>query len=91
MASDLGGHETGSCRLAGQREMVTATKIDKTEKHGYDFCMSRPLRYARGGMVFHVLNRGVGRRTLFDKDEDFLAFSIRWFATWSETRWGQIL
>lgn len=25
-------------------------------------------------MVFHVLNRGVGRRTLFGKDEDFLAF-----------------
>jgi len=25
-------------------------------------------------MVFHVLNRGVGRRTLFDKDGDFLAF-----------------
>src|SRR5208282_1503915 len=28
----------------------------------------------RGGMVFHVLNRGVGRRLLFTKDEDFLAF-----------------
>jgi len=25
-------------------------------------------------MVFHVLNRGVGRRVLFTKDEDFLAF-----------------
>ena len=25
-------------------------------------------------MVFHVLNRGVGRRNLFDKDGDFLAF-----------------
>ena len=25
-------------------------------------------------MVFHVLNRGVGRRALFTKDEDFLAF-----------------
>jgi putative transposase len=25
-------------------------------------------------MVFHVLNRGAGRRTLFDKDKDFLAF-----------------
>jgi putative transposase len=24
-------------------------------------------------MVFHVLNRGVGRRTLFDKDEDYAA------------------
>jgi putative transposase len=25
-------------------------------------------------MVFHVLNRGVGRRALFTKDDDFLAF-----------------
>ena len=25
-------------------------------------------------MVFHVLNRGVGRRTLFDKEDDFLVF-----------------
>ena len=25
-------------------------------------------------MVFHVLNRGVGRRDLFDKEGDFLAF-----------------
>ncbi len=27
-----------------------------------------------GGLVFHVLNRGVGRRVLFTRDEDFLAF-----------------
>jgi hypothetical protein len=26
------------------------------------------------GLVYHVLNRGVGRRTLFEKDGDFLAF-----------------
>ena len=30
--------------------------------------------YPPGGMVFHVLNRAVGRRTLFEKAEDFLAF-----------------
>ena len=36
--------------------------------------MPRPTRYAPGGMVFHVLNRGVGRRNLFDKEADFLAF-----------------
>ena len=28
-------------------------------------------------MVFHVLNRGVGRRLPFTKDEDFLAFKRR--------------
>ncbi len=36
--------------------------------------MPRPKRYCPGGMVFHVLNRGVGRRPLFTKDEDFFAF-----------------
>src|SRR5208337_2287118 len=36
--------------------------------------MSRPRRHSPGGMVFHVLNRGVGRRVLFTKDECFLAF-----------------
>jgi len=37
--------------------------------------MSRSRRYSPGGgMVFHVLNRGAGRRVLFTKDEDFLAF-----------------
>ena len=36
--------------------------------------MSRLRRHSPGGKVFHVLNRGVGRRLLFTKDEDFLAF-----------------
>jgi putative transposase len=36
--------------------------------------MPRRRRVAPGGMVFHVLNRGVGRRRLFDKDADYAAF-----------------
>ena len=36
--------------------------------------MPRTSRVAPGGMVFHVLNRGVGRRQLFGKDRDFEAF-----------------
>ncbi len=36
--------------------------------------MSRTARYAPGGLVYHVLNRGVGRRTLFEKDGDYSAF-----------------
>ncbi|MCA9146586.1 MAG: transposase, partial [Planctomycetales bacterium] len=36
--------------------------------------MPRSSRYAPGGMVFHVLNRAVGRRNLFDKPGDFEAF-----------------
>ena len=36
--------------------------------------MPRKARVTPGGMVFHVLNRGVGRRRLFDKDRDYAAF-----------------
>jgi hypothetical protein len=36
--------------------------------------MPRSARKAPGGVVFHALNRGVGRRTLFHKDPDFAAF-----------------
>ena len=36
--------------------------------------MPRTARHAPGGMVFHVLNRGVGRMRLFLKDADFEAF-----------------
>ena len=36
--------------------------------------MTRVARLAPGGMIFHVLNRGVGRMLLFEKPEDFAAF-----------------
>ena len=36
--------------------------------------MPRTRRYAPGGMVFHALNRGVGRMEIFSKDEDYAAF-----------------
>jgi putative transposase len=36
--------------------------------------MARKLRTARGGVVYHVLNRAVARGTLFDDDDDYLAF-----------------
>src|SRR6516165_11203102 len=36
--------------------------------------MSRRWRCATGGYVCHVLNRGVGRATIFRKDGDFAAF-----------------
>src|SRR5579871_3786700 len=36
--------------------------------------MPRTARIAPGGMVFHVLNRGVGRMQLFTKDRDYQAF-----------------
>ena len=36
--------------------------------------MPRTARVTPGGMVFHVLNRGVGRMRLFNKDRDYEAF-----------------
>ncbi len=36
--------------------------------------MLRSGRQAPGGMVFHVLNRGVGRMQIFDGDADYAAF-----------------
>jgi putative transposase len=36
--------------------------------------MPRPPRRVPPGLIFHVLNRGNGRRTLFGKDADFQAF-----------------
>src|SRR5580658_4852034 len=36
--------------------------------------MPRTARKAPGGMIFHVLNRRVGRSEMFQKDEDFAAF-----------------
>ena len=36
--------------------------------------MPRRLRFATGGYVYHVLNRAVGRATLFRKEADYAAF-----------------
>src|SRR5262249_54296233 len=36
--------------------------------------MPRRLRQADGGIVYHVLNRGVGTMTLFDEPADYEAF-----------------
>jgi putative transposase len=36
--------------------------------------MPRRLRQAEGGFVYHVLNRGVGRMTVFHKPADYEAF-----------------
>ena len=36
--------------------------------------MARPLRTARGGICYHVINRGNGRANVFHKPDDFAAF-----------------
>jgi len=36
--------------------------------------MPRQTRVAPGGMIYHVLNRGVGRMTLFRHAKDYSAY-----------------
>ena len=36
--------------------------------------MGRPKRAAKGGLIYHVLNRANARMKLFEKDEDYEAF-----------------
>ena len=36
--------------------------------------MGRAKRAAKGGVVYHVLNRANARMTIFEKDEDYEAF-----------------
>jgi len=52
--------------------------------------MRRTARLAPGGMVLHVLNRGVGRMRLFMKDGDFEGFE-RCIAKTLQTRPMRIL
>jgi putative transposase len=48
--------------------------------------MPRRLRDTTGGIVYHVLNRSVGRRTLFSKAEDYLAFERVLEETYERTK-----
>jgi REP-associated tyrosine transposase len=36
--------------------------------------VGRPRRLAKGGLIYHVLNRANGRLPIFEKDEDYRAF-----------------
>jgi putative transposase len=36
--------------------------------------ISRPLRIAEGGIVYHTPNRAVARRAIFEDDGDYAAF-----------------
>jgi putative transposase len=47
--------------------------------------MARRGRCADAGFVYHVLNRGVGRSTLFDKSADYAAFENILREAWERT------
>ena len=46
--------------------------------------MPRQPRSAPGGLVYHVLNRSVGRMKLFRSDKDFLAFQNLLLEAWEK-------
>jgi putative transposase len=48
--------------------------------------MPRRLREATGGIVYHVLNRAVGRMRLFEKEEDYAAFEHVLEETYERTK-----
>ena len=72
-----------SCAGGGKRdgydidkgaESGTGTILTRWGVLDYGSAMPRTARVAPGGMVFHVLNRGVARMQLFEKAADYQAF-----------------
>jgi len=47
--------------------------------------MARRQRCSDAGYVYHVLNRAVGRVTLFDQSTDYAAFEKVLRQAWEET------
>ncbi len=78
MSDPLPGPGTGGASRRDQREAENPSGrgflVDRTSWSGYGERMPRRLRCHTGGYVYHVLNRAVGRGTLFHKDGDFAAF-----------------
>src|SRR5271157_2416104 len=58
----------------GEAESGTGTISTRWGVLDYGSPMPRTARVAPGGMVFHVLNRGVARMQLFEKAADYQAF-----------------
>ena len=52
----------------------TGALIDSAVSVGQYGAMPRKARKAPGGIVFHCINRGVGRNRLFHKPQDYAAF-----------------
>jgi putative transposase len=52
--------------------------------------MARRRRCSDAGYVYHVLNRAVGRATLFNKDGDYAAFETVLYEAWERTAMRQL-
>ena len=66
-------HKGGKRDKDGKRS-GTGTILARWGVSDYGSAMPRTARVAPGGMVFHVLNRGVARMQLFEKAADYQAF-----------------
>ncbi len=73
--------DIGPVKLVRRRAVADAqrtrkgvgSRIDASGEFCYDNHMPRRIRASAGGIVYHVLNRGVGRMRLFRKAADFAA------------------
>ena len=59
--------------------------VDKLRWDCYHAGMARRTRCSDAGYVYHVLNRGVGRATIFDKTGDYAAFEKILREAWERT------
>ena len=71
-AHGLGGRKAGGKREGGKRRAESGTGTILTRWGVLDYGSPMPRIFAgrSGGMVFHVLNRGVVRMQLFEKAAD---------------------
>ena len=68
------GNIAGVASARGNAGQPLSSGKKREEKEGRNLFFLRTARVTPGGMVFHVLNRGVGRMRLFNKDRDYEAF-----------------
>ena len=69
-----GRGKRGTGKAGRDGESGTGTILTRWGVLDYGSAMPRTARVAPGGMVFHVLNRGVARMQLFEKAADYQAF-----------------
>ena len=58
----------------GPGPYLARSGINRPDEIDYNLDMPRTIRISPAGMVFHVLNRGVGRMRVLHDDDDYLAF-----------------
>lgn len=63
----MGAFQLGQ-KKTGQESLIAVGRGDRLKR------MPRPRRADEAGALYHALNRGNARRTIFHKDEDYAAF-----------------